>query len=255
VLGLHALRLTVAFVLVFGLAGCGPDPVMPDVTGKRLDVAKSDIKHAGFKDKVEVLGGGVFGVIRESGWQVCDQSPAAGKVVTDAPRLTVDRSCGDGSEPTESPSESAVAPSEQPSESDPSPTESATAEIVTAENSKDLAALLTERDDCADMNTRFAAKYNGRTIEFDGSIVALNKHGDDKTRYDILVSPGNRGASSTRGPNFQFKDVAIFELHLTGANIPDPIGANDKLHIIARVQDYNSTQCLFFLEPISTKVR
>lgn len=77
--------------------------VMPDVTGQSLDVALSDIKRAGFTDKVEVLGGGTFGVIDKSNWQVCDQSPAAGQAVTAQPRLTVDRSCGDaatGLEPT-----------------------------------------------------------------------------------------------------------------------------------------------------------
>ncbi len=39
---------------------------MPDVTGKKLDVAQSDIKQAGFENKVEVLGGGAFGVVKES---------------------------------------------------------------------------------------------------------------------------------------------------------------------------------------------
>ena len=67
---------------------------MPDVVGKRLDVALSDVERAGFSDEVEVLGGGFFGVVDESNWKVCEQSPAAGELVS-APRLTVDRTCDD----------------------------------------------------------------------------------------------------------------------------------------------------------------
>ncbi len=113
---MRVLRLAIACVVVFGLVGCGsqkdaamPDVIgkMPDVIGKQLDVALSD---------VEVLGGGPFGIIDESNWQVCEQLPAAGETVTDQPRLTVDRSCGDDAP---DPEESRAAPEPDPSESDP----------------------------------------------------------------------------------------------------------------------------------------
>lgn len=121
-----ALRLAVVFVLGFGLAGCGSnegDPVMPDVLGQRLDVALSDIVRAGFTEEVEILGGGVFGVVDKSNWVVCGQLPAADEAVTTAPRLTVDRSCGDDApEQTESPTEveggATPTPSETPMETD-----------------------------------------------------------------------------------------------------------------------------------------
>jgi hypothetical protein len=70
---------------------------MPGVTGRQLDVALDGIKRAGFEDEVDVDGGGTFGVVVESNWEVCDQSPAAGDAIKEAPRLTVDRSCDDGS--------------------------------------------------------------------------------------------------------------------------------------------------------------
>ena len=75
---MRALCLAVAVATFVGFSGCGSDKnaVMPDVTGKKLDVAKSAIKDAGFEDEVKVDGGGVFGVIKESNWEVCDQSPA-----------------------------------------------------------------------------------------------------------------------------------------------------------------------------------
>lgn len=118
--------------LVFALTGCGsPEPVlMPDVTGKHLDVAKSDIERAGHSGSVEVVGGGVFGILDESNWTVCEQEPAAGAEISD-PRLVVDRECGGGQSGTEaptpsetpsgsaSPEASAPAPSEAPTESAP----------------------------------------------------------------------------------------------------------------------------------------
>ena len=69
---MHVLRLAVAFVVVLGLSGCGSDPapVMPEVMGVTLDVALSDIERAGIEDEVEVLGGGVFGVVDDANWQV-----------------------------------------------------------------------------------------------------------------------------------------------------------------------------------------
>jgi hypothetical protein len=75
---------------------------MPDVVGKKLDAAKADIKSAGVEGDVDVEGGGVFGVIQESNWLVCAQSPDAGAATTGTPTLTVDRECGVTSSPTPS---------------------------------------------------------------------------------------------------------------------------------------------------------
>ena len=124
-------RLAVGFAIVVGFTGCGSDQdatatlVMPDVVGLQLDVALSDIKRAGFEDEVEVLSDGVFGVVDESNWQVCEQLPAAGEAVTETPRLTVDRSCPDSDR------ESAPVDSEpvvtEPVATEPAPVDSAPA--------------------------------------------------------------------------------------------------------------------------------
>jgi len=50
--------------------------VVPDVVGLRLDVARDRVEQEGFD--VERSGGGLFGVVVESNWQVDDQTPAAG---------------------------------------------------------------------------------------------------------------------------------------------------------------------------------
>jgi beta-lactam-binding protein with PASTA domain len=49
---------------------------VPDVVGLRLDVARDRIEDDGFE--VERSGGGVFGVVVESNWQVESQTPAGG---------------------------------------------------------------------------------------------------------------------------------------------------------------------------------
>ena len=88
--------------VVLPFAACSSEPAtMPDVVGKRLDVAISDVERAGFDDNVEVLGGGTFGIVDESNWLVCSQEPADGTTISTAPRITVDRSCdaGDALEP------------------------------------------------------------------------------------------------------------------------------------------------------------
>jgi hypothetical protein len=66
---------------------------MPNVVGKKLDVAKSDVKRAGIAEEVEVLGGGVLGIVVESNWTVCSQEPAGGTSITKSPRLSVGRTC------------------------------------------------------------------------------------------------------------------------------------------------------------------
>lgn len=82
------------FVLIATLSACGgEDVVMPDLAGKRLDIALSDLDRAGYGDEPEVLGGGMFGVVDESNWTICDQEPAPGDIVSTTPRLTVDRTC------------------------------------------------------------------------------------------------------------------------------------------------------------------
>lgn len=101
-----------AIALLLALAGCGSGKpaVMPDVVGSSLDAAKSDIERAGFGDDIEVLGGGVFGIIDDSNWMVCEQLPAEGKPLTEPPRLTVDRSCDGGTDEEPAPESESPAP-------------------------------------------------------------------------------------------------------------------------------------------------
>lgn len=158
--------------------------------------------------------------------------------------------------PTMSPSDSTVVASEKPSETPKRDSDESDADqVLTVANSKQFAALLRVGDYCDESIGRFTDKYEGKTIEFDGSIVNMTNHGDYDTRYDILLGPGDKGPNTTIGPAFKFEDVNVFDLNLTGANKPNYVGAGDRLHIVAEVGEFNPDQCLFFLEPVSTEVR
>ena len=253
---MRAFRLTVVVAVLLGVAACdsgeAQNVVMPDVVGMQLDLALADIEEAGFTDEVDLDGGGLFGVVDESNWQVCEQLPAPGDPVSDAPQLTVDRSCGDATaaeagEPTSEATEDATEPSEEPSED--------AAEVLTVGASADLATLLAA-DSCSDVVARFAETYDGSVIQFDGYIGAMNHHGDYETRYDILIGAGDFSETSAPGPAMQFRDVNVTnDLHLTGPNVPDTIGVGTNLRVTAKVGEYESASCLLLLEPVSTEVR
>ena len=139
---MRVLRAAVALIVLLGLFGCGGDkpPVMPSVLGLKLDTALSDIEPAGFSNQVEVLGGGLLGIIDKSNWTVCEQEPAAGQVV-EKPRLTVDRACPiagssvspsaqETPAPTQSPPPSAAPPEEVVPEPAASPTFAPSREVT-----------------------------------------------------------------------------------------------------------------------------
>ena len=250
-------------VVLLGLTSCGSGEeevtLMPDVTGRQLDIALTDIKTAGFEEEVEVDGGGTFGIIDKSNWDVCKQSPAAGKPVKSAPLLTVDRSCDDESDSDSQSAEATTTTVEQaatePSTPPEVPATPPVDEVLTRENNPEMAAVLAVGDYCDETIAAFAQKYRGRTIAYDGSISDVSSFSPDKTRYDIMLSPGDLGINSTIGPNFKFRDVAMSDLNLTGPGAPSSVSVDDKFRVVARVDEFNQKQCFFFLTPISTEVR
>lgn len=251
--------LAISIVGVLGLVGCDSNETvkMPDVTGKKLDVAYDQIENAGVveKDKINIEGGGFFGVLIESNWTVCEQSPAPGQALSGAPTLTVDRACSDDTV-SEGPSSS---PGSTPTE-DPTPTPSATPsetrpEVLTAKNNNDFAALLKLGDNCSNKVTQFANEYEGRRVKFDGSVAALTAHGSFKTRFDMMVGAGDFDPNTASGPTFQFSDKNAFDMNLTGKKIPGHISVGQNYTFVADLGDYDADTCLYQLSPIETKVR
>jgi beta-lactam-binding protein with PASTA domain len=71
-------------------SGAGSDSkVVPSVVGERLDLAESNLQTVGLRYKE--IGGGVFGIVVRSNWQVCQQIPKAGDETSGAVKLVVDR--------------------------------------------------------------------------------------------------------------------------------------------------------------------
>jgi hypothetical protein len=267
-------------VVALAIAGCGSSEsasseedriVMPDVVGKRLDVALSDMERSGIDDEVEVLSDGMFGVVDESNWTVCEQLPEAGQPATEAPRLTVDRSCPDAiseaevaqpapTDPLPAPPEPEPAPTQPESAptEPPTPTEPAAAENITVENNAEFAALLAgDLGSCGDAIDAFAATYRGRNIDFDGNIADWGPHGDYDTRFDFLIYGGDYSMESPvyAGPPMKFEDVNRFDLNLTGDNVPDGVSTGDNFHIVAEIVEFRSIQCLLILDPVSMELR
>ncbi|MEU0650282.1 DUF4839 domain-containing protein [Streptomyces umbrinus] len=132
---------------------------------------------------------------------------------------------------------------------------SAAAEVITPQNNREFAALLKTPDSCDSANPDFATKYKGKTVSFDGSIVHMAPHGDNGTRYNFLLGPGDKGPNTGIGPAFKYEDVNILDLKLTGTEIPATVRAGDKFRFVAEVGEFNAKQCLFFLYPVSTEIR
>lgn len=161
-------------------------------------------------------------------------------------------------EPTETTSPSAtssteVTPSEAPS-TEPTPTEAAPT-VITVENNSEFAALLALTDYCAPEIATFAAAHSGETVEFDGFIGAMNSHDGASTRYDILINAGDFDPDHSAGPMFQYRDVnTTSDLSWTGTQ-PDTIGVGSNLHLVAEIDQYEESSCLFLLDPVETSVR
>jgi beta-lactam-binding protein with PASTA domain len=84
--------------LCLSIAACGGQDShsVPNVTGKRLDVAVDRLEDLGLE--YDLLGGGTFGVVVKANWYVCEQHPSGGSRSASV-ELVVDRSCPSASAP------------------------------------------------------------------------------------------------------------------------------------------------------------
>lgn len=128
-------------------------------------------------------------------------------------------------------------------------------ESLTVENNKELATILSTKDETSPLFKEFAEKYVGRTIEFDGNTAYVSPYRDYKTRFNYLIFAGDYSTTIFSGPEFQFRNVNYYGLHLTGDNIPDPFGAGHNIRITAKVVEFDEDLNLFLLEPVSIKMR
>lgn len=133
--------------------------------------------------------------------------------------------------------------------------EDASSQILTEENNPEFANILNGTGAEAD-NRAFVDKYKGRTIEFEGYIADLALKANKKTRYDMLLLPGDYIPDTAKGSYFQFPDINLTnDLKLTGENRPSSIGNNQNLHIIAEITGASQDAEIIYLKPIETRAR
>ncbi|MBO0421448.1 DUF4839 domain-containing protein [Enterococcus plantarum] len=127
--------------------------------------------------------------------------------------------------------------------------------IITVENNSEFVNVLTGIDDYKAYK-EFAEKYKNCKVEFDGNIAYMSLHGNNKTRYDFLITPGNYDPNGSSGANFQINNKNVtYDLHLTGDNIPDSISEGLNIRIIATVDSYNEDADLVMITPIEIRIR
>ncbi|MER5728284.1 DUF4839 domain-containing protein [Streptomyces sp. NPDC002138] len=222
----------------------------------------------------------VISKLQKDGWELVEQTPGMLRSTLDfrrpkkpLPRLLIGAAVGvlallvivigvgaaleDGDEKKDEANKPAPATaSARPSApSTPTGAGSAAVEVITLQNNPEFAALLKTPDSCDSANLDFATKYKGKKVAFDGSIVHMMPHGNDGTRYDVLLGPGDQGPKTGIGPAFRYTDVNVLDLKLTGANTPATVRAGDTFRFVAEVGEFNAKQCLFFLNPVSTETR
>ncbi|MCX4489890.1 DUF4839 domain-containing protein [Streptomyces anulatus] len=228
---------------------------------------------------VRGAGGLVISKMQKDGWELVEQDQGKLRSTLDfrrpkkpLPRMLIGTAVGGlallaivigvaaaledgGDKEGESNKPTAVSTSAAPSAtSTPTSAGSASAEVITPQNNPEFAALLKTPDSCDSTNSDFATKYKGRTVAFDGSIVHMAPHGDNDTRYDFLLGPGDQGPKTGIGPAFKYEDVNVLDLKL-GSNNPTTVRAGDTFRFVAEVGEFNADQCLFFLDPVSTGTR
>lgn len=127
--------------------------------------------------------------------------------------------------------------------------------VLTTESSAELRQML-ELTDCCDSSIGdFATKFEGQVLSFDASIGAMGPHDGASTRYDVLISAGEFSETEAPGPAFQFRDVNLTsDLHYSG-DVPETLGVGTNLHVMAEVVEFETSSCLFLLEPVETSVR
>ena len=54
--------------------------------------------------------------------------------------------------------------------------------------------------------------------------------------------------------DFKIDNANLHDMHWTG-EVPDYVSAGTNVHVVARIDEYNSTQQLLFIEPIMMSVR
>lgn len=126
-------------------------------------------------------------------------------------------------------------------------------EVLTIENSAELAALI-HMDREKDVNSiqSFANNYEGSEIEIELLTAFVEPYKDYKTRFNYILYAVDGDNVMLSGPAFLFKDVNYYDLHLTGSNKPETFNIGLHCRVCAEVGGYEDGFVL--LDPVSVEV-
>lgn len=126
-------------------------------------------------------------------------------------------------------------------------------ENITIENNIEFSELMriTDQTDAETIRS-FVNSHKGETIEFDGCIALLMKHGNYNTRFDICIVGGNYTDDRVYGPLFAFEDVNFYDMNVSGA---DKVEQAMSFRVEAKITGFNNEGCYIVLEPVSMVAR
>lgn len=154
------------------------------------------------------------------------------------------------SEEAASDEETSEGPEDNDSQSDAETTEEVS--NITVDNNPDFLAVLNNNTDDDSSYIAFADKYDYQIIEFDGHIEYLGLYENYGTRWEALIVSGDWAGweASYTGPVFKTQDFNMQEVKFEGL-----METEINVHVVGRIMEYNETQQLFFIDPITITQR
>lgn len=127
--------------------------------------------------------------------------------------------------------------------------------VFTIENNEDFAKLLEVASTDIDYVIWFAENYQGKIIEFDGSLQDAMNYKNYKTRYSYLIYADDYEENkASKGPSFKFEDINYQSFNFVGEK-PEYAVVGLNVRITAQVEKFNADTGIFFLKPVETRLR
>lgn len=129
------------------------------------------------------------------------------------------------------------------------------ADLVTVANSAAFATLMSVSDSCSPSIETFARDFRGEPLQFNGTIAAFDSSSVSSSHMSIQVRAGDQGVASPPGPVFQFRDVKVSDIGLSGSSIPGMLNVGDNVIVTAYVISFDTSKCFLLLDPVTTVIR
>lgn len=120
-------------------------------------------------------------------------------------------------------------------------------EVLNIDNCQDLKSILTMDSSNDEAFARFAEKYKGRTIEFDGFVDHFDYANEYGYTYNFVIRAGDPGTYI--GPMFYIRNSSMESMNITDSK---KLHNGDGVHIVLTVGFYNGVTGAFWVYPVET---